>query len=154
MINAGCTWGATALVVATTLIVFINVVFRYVFNSPLSWRDELSTFMQLWFVLLPQIWLEYSDDQLQLTILVSRIKNVTFHKILKLGRSLIVFVINPYLAFYGLKVVLQNYRLGSKTFILEMPYWIVFMILPVSLMLMVIGRLAALMGEGENGHAS
>lgn len=153
MINTGCIWGATALVVATTLIVFINIIFRYLLNSPLSWSEEITSFMQLWFVLLPQVWLELKDDQLQLTILVSRIKNVTFQKILRVGRSLIVFIINPYMAFYGYKVVLQNYRLGSKTFIMEMPYWIVFMILPVSLILMVIGRLAALMGKGENGHA-
>ncbi|MDC7233311.1 MAG: TRAP transporter small permease [Spirochaetales bacterium] len=35
-----------------TLFIFLQVLFRYVFNSPLAWTEELSVFMFIWMTFL------------------------------------------------------------------------------------------------------
>ncbi len=40
------------VLIAATALVFVNVVFRYVFNYALSWGDEVITYSLLWLVFL------------------------------------------------------------------------------------------------------
>jgi TRAP-type C4-dicarboxylate transport system permease small subunit len=43
---------AALLLAAMTLIVFLQVLFRYVLNAPLDWSEEMSTFTFVWMSLL------------------------------------------------------------------------------------------------------
>lgn len=40
------------LVAILSVVVFLQVVFRYVFNSPLHWSEEMARFLMIWVVLL------------------------------------------------------------------------------------------------------
>ncbi|MGF1868736.1 MULTISPECIES: TRAP transporter small permease [Photobacterium] len=44
------------LLVATTLLVFIEVVLRFVFNTGLLWAQELTLYMSAWMVLMGASW--------------------------------------------------------------------------------------------------
>lgn len=97
--------------------------------------------MQMWFVFLPQAWLESRDEHLRLTILTSRITHAGVTKVLQVARATVVIFINLYLAFYGIKVVLQSYQFGNRTYTLEIPFWIIYAILPISLVMVALVRL-------------
>ncbi|SHF44868.1 TRAP-type C4-dicarboxylate transport system, small permease component [Desulfacinum infernum DSM 9756] len=45
-------WICVVLGAFMTAVVFVAVIFRYVFNAPLEWSEELSTFMMVWFAML------------------------------------------------------------------------------------------------------
>jgi len=138
---------------AATVILFANVVFRYLLAEPFAWADELTALMQMWFVFLPQAWIESRDEHLRLTILTSRITHAGITKILQVARSVGIIVINSYLVYYGTKVVLQSYQFGNRTYTLEIPLWIVYAILPVSLALVVLVRLLDPFCTGSKIHA-
>jgi TRAP-type C4-dicarboxylate transport system permease small subunit len=125
---------------AATGILFANVVFRYLLAEPFAWAEELTALMQMWFVFLPQAWIEARNEHLFLTVLTSRITHAGTNRILQLARSIGIILVNSYLVYYGTKVVLQGYRFGSKTYTLEFPFWIVYAVLPVSLALVVLVR--------------
>ena len=60
-----------AIVVAETCILFAGVVSRYVFDNPLTWTDELASFLFLWLAMLGTIVALRSDGHMRLTTLVN-----------------------------------------------------------------------------------
>ncbi len=46
------TWLTVTTLGGMTLAIFLQVLFRYVFNSPLAWTEELSVFMFIWMTFL------------------------------------------------------------------------------------------------------
>ena len=154
MISRTCLWAGIVLVVITTVDVFINVVFRYLLSSPITWSDEIAVLMQVWFVFLPQIWLEFNDDQLYLTILTERITNARFRQIQKMAKLILIPCVYFFLAFYGFRFLLQSYQLETKTFILELPFWVVYSILPLSLCLSALARLGSLVAVVKESHVN
>ena len=60
------------IVVAETCILFAGVVSRYVFDNPLTWTDELASFLFLWLAMLGTIVALRSDGHMRLTTLVNR----------------------------------------------------------------------------------
>ena len=107
-ISTGFTWAGVALLTAATGILFANVVFRYLLAEPFAWAEELTALMQMWFVFLPQAWIEARNEHLFLTVLTSRITHAGTNRILQLARSIGIILVNSYLVYYGTKVVLQG----------------------------------------------
>ncbi len=59
------------LVLAETCILFIGVVSRYVFDSPIMWTDELGTFLFLWLAMLGAVVALRRDGHMRLTTFVN-----------------------------------------------------------------------------------
>lgn len=47
-VRFGLRWALIALMVAMTVIVFLQVVFRYVLEAPLGWSEEVARFLFVW----------------------------------------------------------------------------------------------------------
>lgn len=52
ILNRWTKYLAGLLLAAMTILVFLQVLFRYVLNAPLDWSEELSTFTFVWMALL------------------------------------------------------------------------------------------------------
>jgi TRAP-type C4-dicarboxylate transport system permease small subunit len=139
--------GAGALVMCT-VISFVNVVARYVFNSPFSWGDELTVLMLAWFVYLPQAALEYGDKQLQLTVVYNAVGR-RVRLVFNILRSLVTAAMGLSICYWGYKVIMMNYELAGKTMALRLPLWITYIILPLSMLLVALVRIFDLLVEGE-----
>ena len=63
---------AAALVVAEVAILFAGVVWRYVFNSPLVWSDELAGVLFLWLVSLGAVVALRRGEHMRMTVIVGR----------------------------------------------------------------------------------
>jgi tripartite ATP-independent transporter DctM subunit len=62
--------GAT-LVVAEVVILFVGVICRYVFDSPLIWSDELANFLFLWLAMCGTVVALRRDEHMRLTTFVA-----------------------------------------------------------------------------------
>lgn len=127
------------LMVLCTIIAIMNVILRYVFNSPLTWGEEINVILLAWFVFLPQGGLEATDKHLRLTILTDRIGQ-TGRTILYYVRLGITLVIVFYLAYHSYNLAVSNFVANSHTMVLDIPLWIVYSIMPVAFFLSAAGR--------------
>lgn len=121
-----------ASLVLTTLIIFLQVIMRSVFNSSLTWSEELTRYIFIW-----QIWLGVSVAQrekqhIRVELLFSFIKNGKFREVINIIATVILIAFNIFLVIYGKNVVGQMIRRHSLSGAMRLPMWIVFLALPVS----------------------
>ena len=144
--------------VATTLIIFLQIIMRSVFNSSLTWSEELTRYIFIW-----QIWLGVSIAQkekqhIRVELLFTIFKNEKFKKVIEIIAGLILIGFNVFLVVYGWEVVQQMIQRGNLSGAMRMPMWYVFLALPVSSFifgLRLIGQLVTdiriLLGKKQEG---
>ena len=118
--------------VATTLIIFMQIIMRSVFNSSLTWSEELTRYIFIW-----QIWLGVSIAQKQkqhirVELLFSIFKSEKFKDVIEIIATLIMIAFNIFLIYYGIEVVMQMISRGNLSGAMRMPMWYVFLSLPVA----------------------
>src|SRR6201997_5365384 len=72
MIGTGVEACAAALVAAEVVVLFVGVVSRYVFHSPIVWSDELASFLFLWLAMLGSVVAYRNAEHMRMTALVSK----------------------------------------------------------------------------------
>lgn len=123
------------LAILMVIIVFIQVVARYVFQNSLSWSEEIARYMLVWLIFLSagyvlgqraHIFLDvvFNAFPLRLQKVLRQVSNV-----LLLGFSLIV-------TYFGCEMM----KLGSSQIssAVQLPMWLVYLALPVGGLLLVI----------------
>jgi tripartite ATP-independent transporter DctM subunit len=63
---------AAALVAAEVVVLFVGVVSRYVFHSPIVWSDELASLLFLWLAMLGSVVAYRNAEHMRMTALVSK----------------------------------------------------------------------------------
>ena len=121
-----------ASLVVTTLIIFSQVIMRSVFNSSLTWSEELTRYIFIW-----QIWMgvsiaEKEKQHIRVELLFSLVKNDTFKKVVDIIATIILIAFNIFLVVYGREVVRQMIQRNTLSGAMRLPMWIVFLALPVS----------------------
>jgi len=72
LIGTGVEAFAAALVAAEIVVLFVGVVSRYVFHSPIVWSDELASFLFLWLAMLGSVVAYRNAEHMRMTALVSK----------------------------------------------------------------------------------
>jgi TRAP-type C4-dicarboxylate transport system permease small subunit len=67
------------------VVVFIQVVFRYVFNSPLTMSEEISRYIFIWLVMLGSVAATWDREHINLTFLIDRFPE-------KIRKFLLIFI--------------------------------------------------------------
>lgn len=127
----------------TTLLIFVQVILRYIFNNSLSWSEELARYIFIW-----QIWLGTSvsmkeNEHICLDMLNNKLKGKA-KVILALVANLLMLAFCVFLVKYGWELVMSMMRRGNKSVALRIPMWIVYSSLPFSQLvvgLRVLGRI-------------
>lgn len=65
-----------------TMVVLAQVVFRYIFNAPLSWTDEMSRFLMIYmtYLCLPTIYLK--NQNIAMTFVTDKIKGSRLYELM------------------------------------------------------------------------
>ena len=116
------------LLLLTILLIFVQVITRYVFFYSLPWSEELSRYMFIWFVYLSlsvtirenlSIRIDFLDQ-----ILKGKAKDILNLVVDILGFCiLVVFVYSSY------KLFLMGFK--SKTPAMRIPFYVIYLIMPI-----------------------
>jgi len=142
------------LILSRTLIIImalmvINVLWqvftRYLTGSPSSFTDELSRYLMIWLGILGAAYVSGKNMHVAIDYLSSKLKEkprkrlATFVHIIVLLFALFALVIG------GLRLVYISFTLGQTTPALGMPLAVVYLVLPLSGLLIVYYKLADLL---------
>lgn len=125
------------LLATTVILIFTQVIMRYVFNSSLSWTEELARYMFIW-----ESWLGISlgarmGKHIRIEILINKLKGNAFIVVMTIA-DILTLVILGFLIYYGVELTDKVFGLMNKSSALRIPMGFVYLALPVSCTLMVV----------------
>ena len=122
------------LMVAEVVVVFAQVVTRYVFHMPLAWSEELARYMFIWLVWIGAAYATKLRKNIIIDVVASKFKGNV-----KLISEIINFVLFVALMLFMLwttsTVMMQVYESNSMGTGTHLPMWIVWLSLPLSMAL-------------------
>lgn len=130
-------WFLVSAFITLIILVFSQVLFRYVINYSIVWTEELARYILIW---IAWISASYAIREKQ------HIRIETIKKLLPVKGRIVVEVIvlvlwsvfSTFLAVEGMKIVLNIQAGGQGSPIMGIPMWIIYLVLPITGILMVI----------------
>lgn len=121
----------------TVVLVFIQVVMRYVFNQSLSWSEELCRYIFIW-----QVWLGASlgfrtNQHIAIEMVYDKLKG-KLKVIYMLLAYIITLAFNLFLVKYGFDLVGTMISRGTISSGMRIPLYIVYLSVPVSSFIIVL----------------
>jgi C4-dicarboxylate transporter, DctQ subunit len=116
--------------VLMVLLIFSQVVGRYLFQSAPSWTEELARYIHIF-----QVWIGASyavklRQHIRVEAFITRLSG-TPRKILETISTLIWFLLALFLAVMGTKLVMMSIELGQVSPAMQLPIWIPFLAIPL-----------------------
>lgn len=128
------------LIIATIfiiLLVFIQVLARFVFNISVGWSAELSRYLLIWITWISMSYTIRKSDHIRITLIVERLPQ----KVQKVIEVIVILVWSAFafiMAYVGTEVVQTMKLMGQKTSTLGISMWVVYLIIPIGGVLMLI----------------
>lgn len=141
---------ACASVSVMAILVFINVIARFIFNSPLAVTDEMSCYLFVLMSFMGTAIAARRKAHLGLTIVTEHLKPETAKKI-----QVLMYVISAVfcllIVIFGIEMVISQYAMGQQTATMQWPEWIYGLFVPVGAAFAMIGfiSVAIKMAKGE-----
>lgn len=115
------------------IVIFTNVVMRYIFNNSLSWSEELARYMFVWFS-----WMGVSaglkdGEHLRVELLSTKLRRkglLRTDEAVTLLVNAVWLVTTVAVAFYGFEVVASQMALHVVTPAMKLPVWIAYLSVP------------------------
>lgn len=133
-------WIAAFLVTFLTVILFVEVLFRYLFYQSIGWINEFSGIIFVWFLYLSVSYITGQNSHIRVQILDLFVNKKTIRTI-DIGMDFLWLAFNVLMTYYGVQLVLSVIRYPFKTPILDISMAYPYAIIPIAFGLMTI-RLA------------
>lgn len=121
---------ACASVSVMAILVFVNVIARFVFNSPLAVADEMSCYLFVLMSFMGTAIAARRKAHLGLTIVTDKLSPSAARKVQVL-MYLIAAVFCLLIVVFGVEMVMSQYTLGQETATMQWPEWIYGLFVPV-----------------------
>jgi len=122
---------------AATLLLFANVVARYVFHSGFTWVLELVQYLFAWVVLVGAAHGFRAGTHLGIDILVEKF-SPAMQKYIALLAVFLCLLFVGLVFWYSIQYTTRIYEWGDLTLDLQIPQWIPYLAIPVGLGLMIL----------------
>ncbi|MCQ2508596.1 MAG: TRAP transporter small permease [Dorea sp.] len=117
-------------VIVMAILVFVNVIARYIFNNSLAFSDEMSTYLFVLMSFMGTAIAARRGAHLGLSILTDKVSSKTrmyINVFSYIVASLFCFLI----VIFGVLMVMSQYQLGQETAAMQWPEWIYGAFVPV-----------------------
>lgn len=121
---------ACASVSVMAILVFVNVIARFIFNSPLAVADEMSCYLFVLMSFMGTAIAARRKAHLGLTIVTDKLSPSVARKVQVL-MYLIAAVFCLLIVVFGIEMVMSQYTLGQETATMQWPEWIYGLFVPV-----------------------
>ncbi len=121
---------ACASVSVMAILVFVNVIARFIFNSPLAVADEMSCYLFVLMSFMGTAIAARRKAHLGLTIVTDKLSPSAARKVQVL-MYLIAAVFCLLIVVFGIEMVMSQYALGQETATMQWPEWIYGLFVPV-----------------------
>lgn len=143
------------------VVIFTNVVMRYIFNNSLSWSEEFARYLFVWFS-----WLGVSagvkdNEHLRVEILSMALAKrglIKADEAIKILVSLVWIATTWIVAYYGIIVISAQIEMNVLTPAMRIPVWIAYLSIPfcsfivgIRLVINIIGSARIILGKTANG---
>lgn len=112
------------------VLVFANVIARYVFNHSLAFSDEMSTYLFVLMSFMGTAIAARRRAHLGLSIVTDRV-GPQARKVINIVMYLIAALFCLLILIFGVQMVLSQYRLGQETAAMQWPEWIYGSFVPI-----------------------
>ncbi len=124
----------STLLGAATLLVFAQVVARYIFNKGIIWAPELVEHLFLWTVMIGASYGFKHGVHLGVDVLMKKLPDGA-RRLMALVAVLISLCFTGAMMYLSIFYVLDSYKMGIITIDLEIPQWIPHLALPIGFLM-------------------
>lgn len=114
----------------TVLMTFVQVFYRFVLSTPLSWSQEVLMISFVWFVLFGAALSVKHKEHLKIDLLDRA--SPALKKIFKIAELLVIFVFIAVFVYYGIILVSDNLKSGQNVGFLPLKVAYVYLAIPIS----------------------
>ena len=125
---------------ATTLIIFVNVIMRYFMNTSITWAEEVVKYLMIWIAFIGGSTCFRKGVHVSIDVLLEIVPKRAQIFIVTII-TLIAGAFTTAMAYYGIKLVEFIQNSGQVSPALSMPMWIPYLALPIGFTLMTIRNL-------------
>lgn len=128
-----CVFGTAACLAAMVFVILLQVVLRYVFNSPLAWPEEISRILMVWMTFFAAPYAYRNKLFVRLESLVSRFPQGAQRRI-DIGIQLILLILFALFFRESLWMVVRGSEIRASS--VNISLGVVFAIMPAALLLL------------------
>jgi len=130
-------WVLMLTLTVIVLLVFLQVLSRYVFNNSIGWSSELSRYLLIWITWVSASYVIRTGEHIRVTTIINMFKP-SVQKVIEVFVIICWAIFALVMAIEGTKVVLNIKLMNQTTSTLGLPMWIVYLAIPVGGSLMII----------------
>jgi C4-dicarboxylate transporter DctQ subunit len=124
-------------IIVCSLLLFVNVVMRYVFLLPIYWAEEFVRYLMVWMIFIGASQVTLWGGHVAVDI-VPRLLSKKGNAVLAFLVNVICILFCVLLAYLSIKQMMRVMRAGQISPALEIPMWIAYLSIPAGTILMLI----------------
>ena len=130
----------------STILIFVQVIFRYVLNNSLTWSEELARYIFIWLIWLGTSISMKSKEHIRMDMLSNALHGKA--KVgLDLFSNILMLAFCVFLVIYGWTLVSSMMTRGNLSVALRLPMWIVYLSLPFSQLIVGLRVIGHMVGD-------
>lgn len=118
------------LIMAATVLLFINIILRYFFGANMSWTEEFVRYSMIWITFLGMATCFHKGIHFSIDILIKSV-SIEKEKWLQLLINIISIIFVSMLIYFGLQITIFNYHSGQVTPSLGLDIFWIYLAIPV-----------------------
>lgn len=125
----------TTLLLTSSVILFVNIVARYVFNTGFVWAEELVRYEIIWMVFIGSSVAVRKGIHIGIDVL-HHVLPENGRRALRIAIGVVCVAFCLVLLIFSLELAMQTRSFGQRSSAMQMPFWIIQLAIPIGAALM------------------